>query len=452
MSLDPQAMRTVSRYDYSALRVTRTPGDGYKIDAYISRVGIQVYTLADGTTRREFRPAEEVFAPASLASFGGATLTDDHPVKMVSPDNWSEVSIGHVDQPVQEGDYAKARIHLNDAEAIRKFEAGELKECSCGYYADYYPMPGTYNGEPYDGIQRNIRGNHVALGPEGWGRAGPKVALITDSELNLRSGENSDSIGESFLTHPYGDSADQTNPHGEGLPEMKETIDGVEYVVGSPEHVAKLKSVAARAKQDAADATKALETTSTELTTAKTAVSTATARADAAEKQLTAIKREQLIQILLRKDSTFTREIADKKDAPMDLSALVARALKILLPNYNAEGKTPEQLGEALEIAIGMAGGEPAAGGEPDPDAVSADTVTEGGLGSEDVDKPPVAQDATHAGRGSRSDSPRGARLDANAPAQSIEDHARLVREKRARLASFGAGPAGVSNPHPFGS
>jgi uncharacterized protein len=432
-------IQKVRRYDYSALRVTRTPSGGYNIDAYISRCGVQLYTLSDGTTRRELRLPEEVFSAEALASFAGACLTDDHPPEMVTPRNWKTYSIGHVDQPIPEGDYCKAEVHLNDGEAIRKFKAGELVECSGGYYADYHATPGVHPeyGE-YDGVQKNIRGNHVALGGTGWGRGGPKVRLITDSKLNLCSGENVDNVGESFLTHPYGDSGNQTTPTGEGIQEMKETIDGVEYTVGTPEHLAALRNSAAKAKQDAADANKAKQT-------AEDAAKAEKLRADAQAKQLEAAQRERVIALAVRLDPKF-----DKKDAAPDMGALILQVLKMLAPDYNPEGESPEAIAGALKLALAMNGAAaPAAGVEPAD--VSADNVQQGELGTEDPEKAPVAQDAaTHTGRGSRADSGT-ARTDANGVATDLDSHARMIREKRARAASFNTG-VGLANPHAFGS
>jgi len=384
-------MKRVLRFDYSPILVSTTPTGGVLLDANITRVGVFEYTLRDGSKRRELRLPEEVFCPESLASFAGATVTDDHPPDMVTPETWKDYAIGHIDAPVIDGDYVKARVHINDGEALRKFQEGDLRECSCGYYADYVPGAGVHpEYGAYDGKQTRIRGNHLALGQVGWGRAGRNVRLRVDKNESLRFDGLADSLGESDLTHPPGES--------NGAEQMKETIDGVEYTVGTPEHLAALRNSAAKAKKDAADSLKAS-------TDAKAEAEKEKARADAAEAKIARDKRELLIRILCRKDSTFTREIADKKDAPMDLSALVARALKILLPNYNAEGKTPEQLGEALEIAIGMAGGDPAEASAPADVEADADAVTQGEVGAEETEKPPVAGDSTFARRGDRADS-----------------------------------------------
>jgi hypothetical protein len=69
-------------------------------------------------------------------------------------------------------------------DAINNIETDSAKQLSCGYR--YIPdmTPGTYNGTPYDGVMRNIRGNHVALVPDG--RAGDDV-VVGDCSLAMES-------------------------------------------------------------------------------------------------------------------------------------------------------------------------------------------------------------------------------------------------------------------------
>ena len=50
-----------------------------------------------------------------------------------------------------------------------------MKELSCAYRYDPDFTQGTYDGQRYDFVMRNIRGNHVALVEEG--RAGPDVVV-----------------------------------------------------------------------------------------------------------------------------------------------------------------------------------------------------------------------------------------------------------------------------------
>ena len=64
------------------------------------------------------------------------------------------------------------------AEAIDGVETGEQQEISCAYRYVADMTPGTFEGIPYDGVMREIRGNHVALVAAG--RAGPDV-IVGDS-------------------------------------------------------------------------------------------------------------------------------------------------------------------------------------------------------------------------------------------------------------------------------
>lgn len=57
----------------------------------------------------------------------------------------------------------------------RDYAEGDQKELSSAYHYDADMTPGTYEGEPYDGVMRNMVGNHVCLVKKG--RAGSDVAL-----------------------------------------------------------------------------------------------------------------------------------------------------------------------------------------------------------------------------------------------------------------------------------
>jgi len=173
------------RYDSTAIPadIQRTPSGGLRIPARIARTGIQLYELPDGSVRREYRPPEEVHADAALASFAGATVTDwPHP-PAVTPTNWTTVARGQVGDDVRaDGEYVAATVHVQDARSVRDILDGRRVELSCGYDVDLELTPGTTpDGERYDAIQRNIRGNHVTLCPPGTGRAGPEVRLRLDS-------------------------------------------------------------------------------------------------------------------------------------------------------------------------------------------------------------------------------------------------------------------------------
>lgn len=178
------------------------------VPARISRTGTQVYKAAEmGLTDREpdadvvvYRPDEEVFSDMSLASFANKPITDDHPPELVNASNSRKYSVGHAGPEVtREGDYAKTVLYVIDEQAIKKIEAGKV-ELSNGYLADIDWTPGVSpNGENYDAIQRNIKGNHIAIVERG--RAGP-ACRVAD---NL--------------------------PNHEDVVMSKVTIDGVDYEV-----------------------------------------------------------------------------------------------------------------------------------------------------------------------------------------------------------------------------
>jgi len=162
------------------------------LTARLARTGIQVYRNADGSERREYRPAESVFAADSLASFIGAILTIGHPPQGVTPQSFAADAAGVVISPSRtkaaDGhEYIAALIDVARADALQQVDSGALAELSAGYVCDFDPTPGVVPaglpqaGERYDGIQRNIRANHVALLPTGGARAGREARLLLDS-------------------------------------------------------------------------------------------------------------------------------------------------------------------------------------------------------------------------------------------------------------------------------
>jgi hypothetical protein len=71
--------------------------------------------------------------------------------------------------------YLTNALIITDADAIRAVEDGSFSELSAAYTCDIDMTAGIFDGVAYDGIQRNIKGNHVALVPEG--RAGHDVKV-----------------------------------------------------------------------------------------------------------------------------------------------------------------------------------------------------------------------------------------------------------------------------------
>lgn len=171
------------RFDLSRVDATEaTPSGGLRIPARATRSGVLEYHDADGRTWGELRPDAEVFSAESLASLRAATLTELHPPSLVSPETWKRLAVGHTGDDVRkDGEFVAVSVVVQDAETLARVRSGELVELSCGYSCDLDETPGVFDGKPYQRVQRGIRYNHVALGPEGWGRAGSDVRLHLDS-------------------------------------------------------------------------------------------------------------------------------------------------------------------------------------------------------------------------------------------------------------------------------
>lgn len=123
-----------------------------------------------------------------MKSFGGLQLMLKHiPVSADEPEK--EYTIGSIGTDLgMEGEDVKTSIRVWDKEAINLIESGKLNELSSGYAYEPDMTSGEYNGVQYDGIMRNIHGNHVALVERG--RIG-RDAIIADSlpklmEFNMK--------------------------------------------------------------------------------------------------------------------------------------------------------------------------------------------------------------------------------------------------------------------------
>lgn len=152
------------RYDNGTLRAPkRLPNGHLVVEGHITRIGIFEYRDAEGNVVREYRPPEEVFKQDSVESFCLVPVTNDHPTELLNAENTKRWQVGTVGEAVKrDGDHLRANMIITDAETIADIESGKA-ELSCGYRADIDLTPGTANGERYDAIQKNVRGNHVAI-------------------------------------------------------------------------------------------------------------------------------------------------------------------------------------------------------------------------------------------------------------------------------------------------
>ena len=233
-------MARLQRYDApSGARVTKLANGGIRVDAAVSRTGLQTYYRDDGSEFIEYRPPEEVFSPASLASFRGAPVTIGH-VAFIDPGNYRDHTVGHGNDDFRkEGDKVVGSLTVMDSRALEGIEGKSLQDISLGYTVDLVETPGTTpEGGRYDAIQRNIIGNHIALLPPGTGRAGPEVRLRLDSALAIRP----PSPVAKTITAPTGSNTSES-PAGDSIAVK---TDSVTLHVDGKEEIARLQGEIAR--------------------------------------------------------------------------------------------------------------------------------------------------------------------------------------------------------------
>lgn len=172
-------MSTVEhRRDSIALTDTYYTEEGYLRDTpVVTTVGIFEYHNPDGSVRRELRLPEHVFATESLASYKGKPVIITHNAGEINVDNVQQEAIGTMlSDGIQDGDSVRVQIVIHDTKAM---ENSGLRELSLGYDLELDETPGTWNGQPYDAVQTNIRINHLALVRQA--RAGNTARLNIDS-------------------------------------------------------------------------------------------------------------------------------------------------------------------------------------------------------------------------------------------------------------------------------
>jgi uncharacterized protein len=156
----------VLRFDRSELpeRAEFTQEGFLRADAVLTRVGVFEYLDHDGSVRRELRHPDDVFDPASLASFRLLPVTNTHPPEgRVDSKNARAVSVGFTGENVrQDGRLMRGPVVVTDEAGIAAVKRGR-RFLSNGYTARIDEEVGVFEGEPYTHRQRNIRGNHVSI-------------------------------------------------------------------------------------------------------------------------------------------------------------------------------------------------------------------------------------------------------------------------------------------------
>ena len=354
---------STQRFDFGRLSkssVQRTPSGGVRVPAAVTRTGVLNYTNPDGSIRRELRPPEEVFKQDSLDTLRDAPVVERHPA-MIDPGNWEKYAIGHVSGAgKQDGIFVVSDIAIQKSEPIGKIDSGELCEISCGYTCDEDRTPGVYDGQPYDLIQRNIRYNHVGLGPANWGRAGNQVGLRLDSAVCVF-----DSTGETPLKQGG-------NPE---VKTMKIRFDGKEYEAGSDDHI-----LAMTRKLDALEAV--IEEKDKELAESKAGCEKKDAQLDEA--------KTQRVELQKKLDEANDQKRLDALVA--ERVALVVSAKPILGDEYKFDGA--DNIKVMSDAILKVRPEKKLDGKSADYIAAAFDAIVESGVRADGIDAVPAVLSA----------------------------------------------------------
>jgi len=140
------------------------------------RLGLQANKLY-----RLYRHPDELRRAAS--TFHGKPLLIDHEVVNANEPAQDRVA-GAVNNVRFESPYLLADLVVWRADAIDLIKSGMQRQLSCGYRYDADMRAGiTPQCEAYDGVMRNIVGNHVALVRQG--RVGPDVQVADSAPFVL---------------------------------------------------------------------------------------------------------------------------------------------------------------------------------------------------------------------------------------------------------------------------
>ena len=286
------------------------------IDARPTRTGIFRYRRPDGSVRAEYRPQDEVSRADSLTTLRGASVTDLHPAEgRVSPQNVHTLEVGTVTEAHMDGLHVVAELVVKRADAIEAVRAKKRVELSCGYHCDFDATPGsTPAGEHYDGVQRNIRYNHVALLPAGTARGGPECAMRLDAndavlaDDVLLDATNADQDGRSEQR------ADQGDP-----PMRKIMIKGISF--DAPEQTA--QAVESQLTEDK----QRLDAITAELTAAKKTGETLTSDLERTKAKADALQADLDKEKKLRTDASDPAKLRELVKARV---ALERSATKVL--------------------------------------------------------------------------------------------------------------------------
>lgn len=139
-------------FDYSAAQVGEENGDPMRI--------VKVY-----------RPESAVKDPELINSLKTVPIIDDHDYLNGDPDAAEDAGMAPEEKGIDgvitenlfyESPWLKADLKIFSRRLQQAIKKGK-RDLSLGYVAKFTHAPGVFNGEPYEYVQTEMRGNHIAL-------------------------------------------------------------------------------------------------------------------------------------------------------------------------------------------------------------------------------------------------------------------------------------------------
>lgn len=183
------AMNRGLAFDKEAGKYTDDDGRLHVNDAVISKAVVNEYTGDEINQVMHGEPGWRMLEPErhyamlrdpeelkkSVDTWDGLPLLWNHEPTSAK-DHPAALTIGATGTNAKfEGDDLKNDLVIWPQHAIKAVDNGERHEISCGYAYRADMTPGTYKGQHYDGVMRDIKGNHVAMVSRG--RVGAAAAI-----------------------------------------------------------------------------------------------------------------------------------------------------------------------------------------------------------------------------------------------------------------------------------
>lgn len=279
--------------------------------------------------------------PRAIRSLEGMPVTVGHTWQEPG-DNSSQVG-SHAGTPIVEGPYLVVDMLLTDPAAIKRVMDRELVDLSSSYDMDILWGNGTYDGQPFHGVQTRLRYNHTALLPPGTGRAGRDVRVLNHKPEVKPMSENNITL----VSLP---NSVRVRVHNEDAAKVAEAVD-------------KAKEDGEKTAATAFNQT--IETIKTELNAALEAKKAADAVVDELKAQINSLT-EQIAEVSspeaveakveeISNERDDAAKIMNAKTLPDDLRKLSGHALRAqVITRHRAANKMPELSADQIKDEAGV--------------------------------------------------------------------------------------------------